>query len=107
MKKIYYFRAMLNKKDFTFKKCEGYAINFYNGSSAVDLVFGKDDFNKWTITELSSGYLAHNGKFSTRKEAIAAITPEYLKAIINKISSWQWFEEAQKRLTKYKSTLED
>lgn len=103
MKKIIYYRACKNKNGFTFQACDGYLINFYNGASAIDLVFGKNQYNLWTITELSTGYLVHNSTFLTRREAIAAITGEYLKKIINQIESCAWFEDAALRLAKYRA----
>lgn len=104
MKKITYFRAMKEKTGFTFQACEGYLINFYNGSAAVDLVFGKNQYNQWTVTELSTGFLVHNSRFNTRKEAISAITAEYLKKICNEMLKWQFYPDAVERLQKFRVT---
>ena len=103
MTKTVYYRACRDRKGFTFQSCIGYLINFYNGTSVIDLVFGKDQFDRWTITELTTGYLVHNEKFSTRKEAIEAITPDYLKKILDKMNEWQWFEDAALRLARYRA----
>lgn len=103
MKKSIYFRACKNKKGFTFEACKGYTINFYNGNAAIDLVFGKNHYDRWTITELTTGFLVHNGTFSTRKEAIETITPEYLKKIIDKMNNWQFIQEARDRLSAYRA----
>ena len=88
MKKSIYYRAFKNKDGFSFKADEGYIINFYNGSNAIDLVFGKNKYNLWTITEVSTGFLAHTSTFTTRKAAIEAITSEYLQIIIDNMKRW-------------------
>ena len=103
MKKITYFRAIKNKSGFDFQACEGYHINFYNGSGAIDLVFGKNQYNLWTITELSTGFLVHNSTFLTRKEAIQAITADYLKLIFSKIKNAPFIEAAAQRLNEYRA----
>ena len=103
MTKTIYYRACRDRKGFTFQSCICYLINFYNGTCALDLVFGKDQFDRWTITEFSTGFLVHNEKFLTRREAIAAITPEYLKKILDKMQDWQFFEDARARLDKWRS----
>ena len=104
MKKIIYYRACKDKSGFIFNPCEGYLINFYNGSSAIDLVFGKNQYNLWTVTELSSGYLVHNSTFTTRKEAIQAITGDYLKKIVDKMYNTPLFNAAVERLQKFRAT---
>ena len=86
MKKSIYFRACRDRNGLTFNADNGYIINFYNGRGAIDLVFSRNPYNLWTITELSTGYLAHNETFLTRKAAINAITPEYLQKIIERFN---------------------
>ena len=103
MEKINYFRACKDGKNFTFKPDTGYLINFYNGSGAIDLVFGKNQFNRWTITELTTGFLVHNSSFSTRKEAIEAVTDEYFKKIVGKMQEWQFYPDAIQRLAEYRA----
>jgi hypothetical protein len=103
MKKSIYYRACKDENGFTFQACEGYLINFYNGASAIDLVFGKNQYNRWTITELSTGFLVHNSSFSTRKEAIEAVTDEYFKKIVDKMQEWQFYPDAVQRLAEYRA----
>lgn len=103
MKKIIYYRACKDKKGFIFNSDTGYLINFYNGSAAIDLVFGKNQYNLWTITELSTGFLVHNSTFFTRKEAIEAVTGEYLKKIIDKLVEWNFYPDAVQRLAEYRA----
>ena len=107
MKKTSYYRAMTSKKEgITFKKYDGYLITFCNGYGSVDLVIGKNDFNRWAITEYSSGFLAHQLTFSTRKEAINAITFRHLKVIMDQMDR-PFIIEAQNRLIRHKAALED
>ena len=98
MKKSIYYRACIKQNNFIFKEDTGYIINFYNGTAAVDLVFAKNQFNLWTITELTTGFLAYNETFLTRKEAINAITSDHLKKIIDQMKHPR-FIEAVERLT--------
>ena len=103
MKKSIYFRACRDKNGFTFNADDGYIINFYNGRGAVDLAIGKNKYNLWTITEISTGFLAHNETFITRKAAINAITAEYLQKIIDRFRNPDIIKAAE-RLTEYRAT---
>lgn len=105
MKKEIYYRAIKNKNGFTFKADTGYIINFHNGSIDIDLAFGKNEFNRWTITEVTTGFLVHNSSFNTRKEAIFEITHDYIKRIIQQMQRWQFYPDAVQRLQEYKKSL--
>lgn len=106
MKKITYYRACKTRNRFYFTPAEGYLITFYNGFGAVDVAIGKNNYNLWTITEITTGFLFHNDTFTTRKKAIEAITAEYLKKAIEKMNDWQWLQEARDRLSAYRAEKE-
>lgn len=103
MEKIKYFRACQNKKGFTFQICDGYLIHYYNGRFTIDLVFGKNQYNLWDITELSTGFLAHPSSFLTRREAIAAVTDEHFTVICENMKRWEFYPDAVQRLAEYQA----
>ena len=105
MRKTIYYRAIAHRPGGEmFRSDIGYLTTFYNGFGSVDLVFGKNSFGRWSITEYETGLLVHNETFQTRREAVAAITPEYLKLILDKLYS-PLCEKARENLRAYRASL--